>query len=108
MHKPDHEVFEQLLETIRVMESATFRAQAQAIVTAGAQYVAAAADELAWLLWGRRDRFLVHKTPVAEVAKKHGVAEQAIDACPLSNMGILTAAGIQKRITCINFTKVMQ
>ena len=47
MHKPDHEVFEQLLETIRVMESATFRAQAQAIVTAGAQYVAAAADELA-------------------------------------------------------------
>lgn len=47
MCKPDHEVLEQLLETIRLMESATFRAQAQAIVTAGAQYVAVAADELA-------------------------------------------------------------
>jgi microcystin degradation protein MlrC len=25
-----------------------------------------AADELAWRLWGRRERFLVHKTPVAD------------------------------------------
>jgi microcystin degradation protein MlrC len=29
-----------------------------------------AADELAWMLWGRRERFLVHKTPVAEAVQQ--------------------------------------
>ena len=30
----------------------------------------AAADELAWMLWDRRDRFLVEKTPVAEAVRQ--------------------------------------
>ncbi|MFN8621225.1 MAG: M81 family metallopeptidase [Chloroflexota bacterium] len=30
----------------------------------------AAADELAWMLWGRRERFLVHKTPVAQAVEE--------------------------------------
>ena len=30
----------------------------------------AAADELAWRLWERRERFLVHKTPIAEAVQQ--------------------------------------